>query len=181
MENYIEQLVCEYYKTKGYLVFTNLWIPFDSERTRTRGEFLQKYDAQSWTDVDVIARNNDELKLIQVKATINTKTVAEKIVKYFDRVENYLNKGIAPDGISDISWWTRGVKVSKVVIFEDKYSSPSYLKIMREKNIETVCFEDVFKLIYKYVENKRGFKEQTAVMRLLNYLIKNKLVKYLNP
>jgi len=177
MENYIEQLVCEYYKTKGYLVFTNLWIPFDSERVRNREE-SKKYVAQSWTDVDVIARNNEEIKLIQVKATINSQTVAEKIVTYFDRVDNYLSKGLAPDGKSDISWWTKGVKISKVVIFEDKKSSKSYLKIMQEKGIETIHFEDIFKLIYEYIEKKRGYKEQTAVMRLLNYLIKDEIVKY---
>lgn len=177
MENYIEQLVCEYYKTKGYLVFTNLWIPFNSERERTREDSSHRYSARSWTDVDVIARNNNE-EMIQVKATINSKTLAEKIVTYFDRVDNFLSQGLAPDGKSDISWWTKGVKVSKVVIFEDKKSPKPYLKIMHEKGIETICFEDIFKLIYEYIEQKRGYKEQTAVMRLLNYLIKDDVFRY---
>lgn len=175
MENFIEQLVCEYYKTKGYLVFTNLWIPFDSERERTRQNSSQRYIAQSWTDVDVIARNNEEIKLIQVKATINAEKVAEKIVTHFNRVDDYIRKGLAPDGKSDISWWIKGVKVSKIVIFEDKGSPKLYLEIMHKHGIETLCFDEVFKLIYDYVEQKRGFKEQTAVMRLLNYLIKNKI------
>jgi hypothetical protein len=176
MENYIEELVGEYYKTQGYFVMTNYWIPFKSARNRTQKGKEQNYQAQSWTDVDVLARNDDELLIIQVKATINQKKVADKINQYFDRVEQFLKDGYTPDGKTTISWWTENCKIRKIVVYEDKHSPPSYKKILTEKGVETVFFGDFLKDIMNYTESKIGATEGNAVMRFLHFLNEQKLL-----
>lgn len=176
MENFIEELVGEYYKTKGYFVTTNYWIPFKTIRNRTQKGKQQNYEAQSWTDIDVLARNNKELLIIQVKATINQKEVAQKINLYFDRVEQFLRDGLAPDGKTKIDWWTSNITVKRIVVYEDKYSPPSYKKIMTEKGIETIFFGDYLTEIISYIDQKVGVKEENAVMRLLHFLNNQKLL-----
>ena len=85
MENFVEQLVAEYYKTKGYMVTTNYWFPYQSIRKRNQNGVNQTYEAQSWTDIDVLARNDEELIIVQVKAIINRKNVSEGIINYFSK------------------------------------------------------------------------------------------------
>ncbi|MFW5852103.1 MAG: hypothetical protein ACOCWB_07765 [Bacteroidota bacterium] len=179
MENYIEQLVAEYYKTLGYLVTTNYWIPFSTTRQRTRNDQIQEYESQSWTDIDVLARNENELLIIQVKAIIQQKKVAEKIIEYFKHIDSFLNKGIALDCESDISWWTKDVTVRKILIY-DYYSAPRYLDILRNTNVEIIKFTELFEKILCYAENKVGVKEQNATMRFLHFLINEKLITHGN-
>lgn len=169
MANFIEELVGEYYKTKGYFVTINYWIPFKTSRDRTQRGKKQNYQAQSWTDIDVLAKNNKELLIIQVKATINQKQVAEKINLYFERVEKFLKDGVAPDGKTKIDWWTSKCKIRKIVVYEDRFSPPSYLKIMTDNGIETVFFGNYLKEIILYVQEKKGVKEENAVMRFLHF------------
>ncbi|MBN1462294.1 MAG: hypothetical protein JXQ69_07945 [Paludibacteraceae bacterium] len=173
MENYIEELVAEYYKTKGYFVLTNYWIPFQTNRNRTQKGKDQNYSAQSWTDIDVLARNDKELLLIQVKSIINRKEVAEKINIYFDRITEFLNNGKALDGKADIMWWTKDVILKKIVIYEYKNTPPSYKKIIEDKGAETIYFGEVLNDIVKYIEDKKGVKEENAIMRLLHFLKQN--------
>jgi hypothetical protein len=176
MENYIEELVAEFYKTKGYFVTTNFWIPFKTQRNQIQRGNAQNYEAQSWTDIDVLARNNKELILIQVKATIDQKITAHKINLYFERVEQFLTKGVAPDGKTKIEWWTKNIKLKKIVVYEDKYSPPSCKKILNDNGIETVFFGDYLADIITYIEQKVGVKEENAVMRLLHFLNRQKLL-----
>lgn len=176
MQNFIEELVAEYYKSKGYFVTINYWIPFSTERQRTQNGKKQNYESQSWTDIDVLARNNNELLLIQVKATINQKSVSEKIITYFERIENFIKTGVAPDKTSSISWWSENVEIKKIVVYEDKNSPPSYKKIMEDKGIQTIYFGDYLKQIIQYIDEKKGVKEENAGMRLLHFLNKSKLI-----
>lgn len=175
MSNFVEELVGEYYKTKGYFVTTNYWLPFKTVRNRTQKGKEQNYAAQSWTDIDVLAKNNKELLIIQVKATINQKKIAEKINLYFERVESFLQEGIAPDGKTKIDWWTKKIKIKKIVVYEDKYSPPSYKKILTDNGIETIYFGNYLKDIIAYVQRKKGVKEENSVMRLLHFLNGQKL------
>jgi hypothetical protein len=177
MSNFIEELVSEYYKTKGYFVTTNYWLPFQTERKRIQNGAKQKYTAQSWTDIDVMAMNNKELLLIQVKSLINQKLIAEKINLHFERVEQYLDAGIAPDGKSKIDWWKSKRKIKKIVIYEDKMTPPSYLKIIKDGGIETKFFGDYFNELIDYVQTKKGVKEETSVMRLMHYLNNQKMLE----
>ena len=175
MENFIEQLVGEYYKTKGHLVTTNYWIPFKTQRDRIQQGKSQNYKAQSWTDIDVLARNKEELLIIQVKAIINSKEVAEKIILYFERIDDFLNRGLAPDNNSRISWWTENCQIRKIVVVED-YSPPSYLKIITDAGIAVKYFKEYLNDIVNYIKEKEGVKEENAVMRLLHFLDQNKLI-----
>ncbi|MBM3171921.1 MAG: hypothetical protein FJZ75_09975 [Bacteroidetes bacterium] len=177
MKNFIEEIIGEYYKMRGYIVTTNYWIPFTSKRERKRKNEKEEYFAQSWTDIDVLARNKKELLLIQVKAGINTKEVASKVNEHFNRVELFLNKGLAPDGKSSIDWWSKSCTVKRIVVYEDRYSPPSYLKIIQSKGSETILFDTYLKEIIEYIDAKHGVKESSAGMRLLHYLNNN---KYLN-
>lgn len=176
MANFIEELVGEYYKTKGYFVTTNYWLPFQTTRDRTQKGKKQNYQAQSWTDIDVLAKNDKELLIIQVKAVINQRQVAEKINVYFERVEQFLKDGIAPDGETKIDWWTSDCKIRKIVVYEDRLAPPSYLKIMQAEGIETIFFGEYLKDIIAYVQAKKGVKEENAVMRLLHFFNTQKML-----
>jgi len=176
MENFVEQLVAEHYKTKGYLVSSNIWIPFQSKRQRTQKGMEQEYDSQSWTDIDILARNEKELLIIQVKAIVNQKIISEKIIDYFQRVDEFLKNGVAIDGKSDISWWSKGVSKKKIVVYE-YYSPPSYLDLLKEREIETIKFSEIFKEIKEYSKNKTGVKEQNASMRFIHFLINEKIIE----
>ena len=179
MENFIEELIAEHYKTKGYFVTTNYWIPFTSKRKRIQKGKEQDYEARSWTDIDVLASNNKELLIIQVKAIINQRSVAEKINKYFDRVEQFLKDGEL-NRKTKIDWWTKDVKVKKMVIYE-YYSPDAYLQIIRDNNIEVICFKKYLTELIDYISEKKGVKEENACMRLLhclkNYGLLNKINK----
>lgn len=176
MSNFVEELVGEFYKTKGYLVSTNYWIPFKTTRNRVQREKKQSYEAQSWTDIDVLAKNDKELLIIQVKATINQRKIAEKINLYFARVEQFLKDGIAPDGKTNIGWWTKGIKIRKIVVYEDKYSPPSYQKILTDNGVETIFFGIYLNDIINYIQSKKGQKEENSTMRLLHFFNSQKLI-----
>ena len=175
MENFVEQLVAEYYKTKGYIVMSNYWLPYQSIRKRVQKGISQQYEAQSWTDIDILARNDKELLIIQVKAIIQQKIVSEKIIKYFEKVDEFLKRGIAIDKTSDISWWYKDVETKNIVVYE-YYSPPSYIDLLTDNNIEVVKFSGLFKEIIEYAKNKKGVKEQNASMRLLHFLINEGLM-----
>jgi len=176
MQNFVEELIAELYQSQGYFVTKNFWVPFTSTRKRTQKGKDQSYDAQSWTDIDILAKNEKELVIIQVKAIINDKKVAEKIKLYFDRVDAFLKAGIAPDGKTNIKWWTKGVKIRKVVIYE-WYSPKSYLDIIKKEKIEVKIFREYFNELYSYVQNKKGVKEENAALRLLHFLKEQDLIK----
>lgn len=176
MENFVEQLVAEYYKTKGYFVMTNYWLPFKlTIKSQHKGK-NHEYESQSWTDIDIVARNNEELLLIQVKTIVNTKYVAERIITYFQRIKDFLDAKVSLDGTSDISWWNQGVTTRFQMVY-DYYSAPSYLKLLYDESIEVIKFSDLFKEILSYVEQKAGVKEQNASMRFLHFLLKEDLLK----
>ena len=61
----------------------------------------------------MLAKNDKELLIIQVKAIINQKSVAKKINLYFDRIDQFLKDGIAPDSITNIDWWTKKSNTTK--------------------------------------------------------------------
>lgn len=176
MQNFAEELIAELYQSKGYFVTKNFWVPFTSERQRNQKGKEQSYIAQSWTDIDILAKNDEELLIIQVKSIINDKKVAEKIKLYFKRIDQFLDNGIAPDGITNISWWTKETKVRKLVIYE--WNSPkSYLDIITKDQIEVKSFRDFFDELYDYVRNKKGVKEENAALRLLHFLKTQDLIK----
>lgn len=170
MQNFVEELVAEYYRAKGYLVMTNYWIPLKFNRKRTQRGKSQKYQAQSWTDIDVLARNSKELRIIQVKAIINESKVAEKVKLYFNRVESFLQKGVGIDDQSNIQWWTKGVKIKKELVYEWENSPASYLQRIEQADIEVVPFKTYYEKLTDYIKNKKGVKEENAVLRLLHFI-----------
>ncbi|GEL76664.1 hypothetical protein [Tenuibacillus multivorans] len=155
--NFVEELVSEFYRIQGYFVQTNYWIPIITTRTRIQNGKTQTYKAQSWTDIDVLAINDKEIHIIQVKAIVNEKKVANKIIDYFGKIEDYLSDGVAPDGVNSIQWWTEGRKIKRFVIHE-YYSPPSYLQLLRDNHIEVVDFQEIFNHLNTFVDKKRGLK-----------------------
>lgn len=174
MANFVEELVAEYYKARGYLVSTNYWIPFNMPRRRVQRQMSQSYSAQSWTDIDVLARNSKELLIVQVKSSVNQAGAAEKIITYFERVDEFLMAGVSTDGYSNIEWWTKGVNVRRIVVYEDKWAPRAYLAILHNDGIETKFFGDYLDDIITYVQGRKGVKEQNAAMRLLHFCHKHK-------
>lgn len=172
MENFIEQLIAEYYRSKGYFVTTNHWFSFEHLRSRTRktGE-VQEYDARGWSDIDVLALSEKELLIIQVKAVINTEQVPDQIVNFFDRVSSYLNEGTGPNGESDITWWTKGRKVTRMVIYEYN-AAKSYIHNIEANGILVKLFTDFFEDILTYIKDKKGTKEQSSLLRLVHFMQK---------
>jgi hypothetical protein len=169
-ENFVEELVAELLQIKGYLVARNYWFPVTSRRYRRQRGKRQEYEAQSWTDIDILARNESELLVIQVKSIINDKRVIESVGTFFDRVIDYLNAGIAADGKSSILWWSRDVKIRKIVIYEWENSPPAYIDSIRELGIEVYPFGRYFNELREYIKTKKGVKEEKAVLRLLHFL-----------
>ena len=80
-ENFIEDLMYEYYKMKGYFVMQNYWFDFNTPRERTQKDKKQVYSAKSWSDIDIIAINEKEMNIVQVKSIINDEKAAENIVR----------------------------------------------------------------------------------------------------
>lgn len=102
--NFVEELVAEFYKFKGFFVCQNVWFPFQTERTRKRGEKDEEYTARSWSDIDVLAMNASELNLVQIKSIINHESVVDRIITFFNRTEDFLKKGKSLDGNHSIAW-----------------------------------------------------------------------------
>jgi hypothetical protein len=170
MQNFVEELVAEHYRTQGYLVMTNYWIPYSFQRNRKQGGKEQNYMAQSWTDIDILARNDKELLIIQVKAIINQMKVVEKIKEFFELVDNFIEKGVASDGVSDIKWWKK-VPVKKIVVYEWENSPASYInEIEKDKNTKVIPFREYYDKLTNYVKGKKGVKEENAVLRLLHFI-----------
>jgi hypothetical protein len=168
-ENFVEELIAELLQTKGYLVARNYWFPITFKRYRTQKGKKQEYEAQSWSDIDILARNESELLIIQVKSIINKRDIVESVKTFFDRVIDYLNNGIAADDKSSISWWSKDVDIRKIVIHEWG-SPPAYIEAIRELGIEVYPFRKCFDELREYIKTKKGVKEEKAVLRLLHFL-----------
>ena len=170
--NFVEELVTEYYKLRGYLVTSNYWFPVVTERERSQRGKEQKYSARSWSDMDVIAVGEKEVIIVQVKAIVNEKRVVEKVKSFFVHATQFLESGKAPDQNSSISWWMKGRKIKKVLVYE-YYSSPSYLNELKRSGIEVWHFNTYFDEIIEYISSKNGVKEENPLMRMLHYLKAN--------
>lgn len=168
-ENFIEDLMYEYYKMQGYFVMQNYWFDFVTKRKRKQRGRFQEYTAKSWSDIDVIAINATELNIIQVKAIINDKKSSEDIIEYFDRVKDYLSKSKALDKNSSIEWWTKE-KIIKFIVVYEYYSPPSYLEMLKNQGIDVIEFKDKYKDIKDYIENKIGSKEEKAIVQFMHFL-----------
>ena len=167
--NYIEELVGEYYRAKDYLVQTNYWFPSEKTHRRQGQNGIQEYSARSWSDIDVLAVGKDEVLVIQVKAIINESKMADKIIEYFKKTKEFLEND--NNSISD-KWWLKGRKVKNVVIYEF-YSPPKYIEKLTNEEIEVHLFSECFKEIVKLIEEKKGFKEENALMRMIHFLNHN--------
>jgi hypothetical protein len=174
--NFVEELVGEYYRNKGYLVQTNYWFPFESKRTRRDKEGAQEYSARSWSDIDVLAVGENEILVIQVKAIINEMKMAEKIIKYFRRTGAFLEDKNILDADARVKWWTQGRRVRNIVVYEF-YSAPKYIEKLKNSGIEAYRFSDYFEKIVTLSEKKKGFKEENTLMRMIHFLNHN---DYLN-
>lgn len=175
MSNFVEELVAEYFKTKGYFVMTNYWFPIISQRNRTQRGKAQTFTAQSWSDIDVIAMNNSELLLIQVKAIINEKKVAENVVEYFNRVDSFLKTKQSSEELLQIKWWLNGRKLKKILVYEN-YSAPKYLQIISNSNIVVIEFIEYYKELLNHIKNRKGAKEENSTMRFIHFLKNNSLI-----
>ena len=173
--NFIEEMVTEYYRTKGYLVHTNYWFPFESVRKRIQKGVKQGYSARSWSDIDVLAIGEKELLLIQVKAIINESKSAEKIIDFFEKTHIFLDNGKAPGTENSIKWWIRGKAVRNIVVYEF-YSPPKYIKQLKDVGIEVQLFSDYFKEIITNANDRKGFKEENALMRMIHFMNHNNYI-----
>ncbi|WP_018527160.1 hypothetical protein [Alkalispirochaeta alkalica] len=171
-ENFIEDLMYEYYKMQGYFVMQNYWFDFNSIRKRSQRGKSQEYTAKIWSNIDILSINETELNIVQVKAIINDKKSAEDITEYFDRVKEYLEKAIALDNKSSINWWKKEKKINFIVIYE-YYSSPSYIEILKKKEIIVIDFKEKYKNIKEYINNKVGSKEEKSIVRFMHFLKQN--------
>ena len=171
--NFVEELVSEFYRLRGYLVMTNYWFSIQTARKRNQRGADQEYSARSWSDIDVLAVGHDEVILVQVKAIVNEASVAEKIKGFFVHAEEFVQRGLAPDGSSPISWWETGKVLKKVLVYE-YYSPPKYLNQLRAAGIEVHEFSSFFDEILDYIHAKNGVKEENALMRMIHFLTAKK-------
>ncbi len=171
MQNFVEELVAEYYQIKGCFVLKNYWIPYVKKISRTqKGKTQNVFEQISWTDIDVLVRNKKELILIQIKAVIAEKKTTVKIKQNFDIIEKYLTTGLALDGETPIEWWSKNMVIKKIVVYEYESSAPIYRTILKNQGIEVIPFKHYYEILSKYVEGKKGKKEQNPTMRFLHFL-----------
>lgn len=174
MSNFIEELVSEYCRTKGYFVMTNYWFPVISERRRNQRGQVQTFTARSWSDIDVVAINENELLLIQVKSIINSRSSAEKVIKFFENVNTHLaseNNNLQQNN----AWWSNGRTTKKILVHEF-YSSPRYLNILTQNHIQVINFKYYIDELLNYVRNREGIKEGNSTLRFLHFLVNNNLI-----
>ncbi|GEM_PF-2082292 len=170
--NFVEELVTEYYRIRGYLVLPNYWFPVQNSVHRTQRGEDQKYSARSWKDIDVLAVGEKELILVQVKAIVNEAGVVAKVQSFFDQAEQFIQQGKAPDGIASIQWWGKERTIRKLLVYE-YYSVPKYLNQLKGTGIEVREFDSYFKEIIQYIKAKNGVKEESPLMRMIHFLNNN--------
>jgi hypothetical protein len=167
--NFVEELVAEYYRIKGYMIAPNYWFPVETTRYRTQRGMQQEYTARSWSDIDVLAIGEKEILLIQIKCIVNENKTVKKIETFFENAMAFIESGLAPDNESSIQWWRKGKKIRKILVYEFS-STPSYIELLKGSGIETYLFGDYFDGLVEYVENRSGFKEENALLRMIHFL-----------
>jgi len=174
--NFVEEFVAEYFRFQGYIVTTNYWFPKTTTRHRIQRGKNQKYQARSWSDIDVMALNKDELVLVQVKCLLNKPQAPKDVLDFFHKVDDFLKNGKALDGKSSIQWWSEGRKIRKLLVYEC-YSPGCYITPLKENGIEVQKFDEMFQSIAQYVAGKAGSKEENPLMRFVHFLKDNRYLK----
>jgi hypothetical protein len=79
--NWLEELVSQYYRIRGYMVSENIPMKMDKSETRT---------VQGHSDIDVLAINNDEIIHIECQTWWGPSYAEEP--KHFDRLKSRFGK-----------------------------------------------------------------------------------------
>jgi hypothetical protein len=107
-----EQIVELYYQSLGFLTSSNKWFPM------TKG----------YADIDVMAFNDKELRIIQVVTNMDDKS-PDKLKLFFDKAIEYLNK--------NYRWLVADKKIIRTLAVENEasFKLPESIEIVKASEI----------------------------------------------
>jgi hypothetical protein len=181
MKSNIEEITKAYFETKGYLVAgdVSFFLPREKVGKKVSG----------WSDIDILGYKKDELVIVECKEFLGTATAekeAEKILKHFKNVEDFLRKGDAYHESPYKELITDKIKIRKIVVVNYP-NPPRAVELLKSKNIEVIEMKTILEeLIHSVVEvgkkfEKRktgaGGKEQDLIRYLIKQLVNRGFIK----
>jgi len=136
--NHIEILTAKWLNYQGYI--TQNRIPFWLPREKTGKQ-------PQWSDIDVLAIKNDEVKFVECKAFLGV-APKERVVK---KIEEHFK--IASEYIVDIYPWLKNKRKTFLVVAEAPKNLQSYKTLLGD-NIELKHFKEVIEGVLKHLRTK---------------------------
>jgi len=164
---YVEELALRYFDKINYLTVPNIRFQLKKEWTGKK--------IQGWSDIDLLAINQNEIIIVQCKTFIGTKKseiISEEIISWFNYVVKYIT--------CDEKWstWANKRNIKKYLIVDSTVKCTE--DNLKKNDIVIISYEkiliDLINLL-KDGKSRKG-KEDDIIIRLLCSLIDKHL---LNP
>ena len=166
--NHIEILTAKWLEYQGYL--TQGRIPFWLPKEKTGKKQSQ------WSDMDILAINQDEVKFVECKAFLGTtskEVVAERIKEHFEIGSEQIIKNYP---------WLKNKNRSFLVVAEAPSNLESCRTLLRDDEIRLKHFKDIIEGVLSHLRKKLppdkymsaiayGIKEEENMCRLLLSLL----------
>jgi len=144
MENYVEEIVEEWLKFKGYITIRDVPIWKKANEKRKQGQ---------WGDIDVIGIKKGEVVIVECKEFLGTKTIkkwAEETPEDFTEAINVLTNKVDNKGIP-IPEINKDDKIIKYLIAAQPMNIESYKERLLPYNIEVKHFKEVINEILTHL------------------------------
>lgn len=166
-----EAIVELYYQISGYLTSSGKWFWVKEDDKQQRG----------YQDIDVMAVSGDELIVVSVTSNLDDKLrknrngdinneMLQKLLSYFERVEQYLN------AVDQYKWLCRN-KIRKVVAYNHAFQNADIeiIPILKENGIETISADEMLGKLLNYIKQP-NLKIQDQMLRTIQLLDYNKKI-----
>ncbi|MHA1605377.1 MAG: hypothetical protein ACTSWF_12080 [Candidatus Freyarchaeota archaeon] len=174
MDNYVEDLVEEWLRFKGYVTCRDvpIWKPKGEHRKQSQ-----------WGDIDVLGIRDDEALVVECKEFLGTKKVKEwpeELSREFNEIEAVLTGRVKnPYGVPcpDLS----GKRIKRLLVAAAPENIESYKKHLSPLGIETKSLKEVLKETLNYLsEHSRGtnYGKYRGLIRFLITLMRYGFIKY---
>jgi len=165
-----EAIVELYYQTSGYITSSGKWFWVMEDGKQQRG----------YQDIDVMAVSGDKLIIVSVTSNLDDKLrknrngdinneMLQKLLSYFERVEQYLNN-------VEKYKWLCDKKICKVVAYNHAFKNANeIIQILSENEIETISAGNMLGKLIDYVEQP-NLKIQNNMLRTIQLLKDNEYI-----
>lgn len=164
---YVEELTMRYFEKDGYITMPNIRFQLDKERTDKK--------VAGWSDIDLIAINEEEFAIVQCKSFLGTKKaqlIIKDIIEWFEHAIHYVN--------TDSTWnyWLKGRKIKKYLIIDFRTDKAVELIKKSKSGIEVFYYNHLLTKLIQSLMNKdwRKGKEDDVIIRLLCSMIDNDMI-----